>query len=249
MHSWLLRTLKKVHMELGGNDAMIILEGSDMEKATEAVVLGRLARGNGQICCAVKRIFVEASIFDGFADLLAKKARALKVGNQLEEDTDVGPLINEAAAREVEAFVNQAVQAGAKVIAGGVRRNAFMEPTVLTNVKTDMPMFKEEVFGPVAPLVPFTSVEEAIRMANDSPYGLQAAVFTQDINKALEIAYKLEAGGVIVNWSSALRVETLPFGGIKMSGHGREGVHDTLEEMTDQKTIIVHNAFPPAGVS
>jgi len=239
--------LKKVHMELGGNDAMIILEGSDIEKAAEAVVLGRLARGNGQICCAVKRIFVEASIYERFADLLATKSKALKVGDQLEEDTDVGPLINEAAAKEVEAFVNQAVQAGAKVIAGGHRRNAFMEPTVLTNVRTDMPMFKEEVFGPVAPLVPFTSVEEAIRMANDSPYGLQSAVFTQDINKALEIAYQLEAGGVIINWSSALRVETLPFGGIKMSGHGREGVHDTLEEMTDQKTIIVHNAFPPAG--
>jgi lactaldehyde dehydrogenase len=92
--------------------------------------------------------------------------------------------------------------------------------------------------------VPFKNIEDAIRMANDSPYGLQSAVFTRDINKALDIAYQLEAGGVIVNWSSALRVETLPFGGIKMSGHGREGVHDTLDEMTDQKTIVVHNAFP-----
>jgi len=236
--------LKKVHMELGGNDALIILADCDLEKAAEAVVLGRLARGNGQICCAVKRIFVEASIHDRFADLLTKKAKALKVGNQLEEDTDVGPLITEQAAVEVEAFVNSAISAGAKLMTGGHRRNAFMEPTVLTEVNTDMKMFKEEVFGPVAPLVKFTSVEDAIRMANDSPYGLQSAVFTQDINKALDIAYKLEAGGVIINWSSALRVETLPFGGIKMSGHGREGVHDTLDEMTDQKTIIVHNAFP-----
>jgi acyl-CoA reductase-like NAD-dependent aldehyde dehydrogenase len=237
--------LKKVHMELGGNDALIILADCDLEKAAEAVVLGRLARGNGQICCAVKRIFVEASIHDHFADLLTKKAKALKVGDQLQEDTDVGPLINEEAAMEVEAFVNEAVKTGAKVRAGGHRRNAFMEPTVLTGVKTDMRMFKEEVFGPVAPLVPFTTVDEAIRMANDSPYGLQSAVFTRDINKALDIAYKLEAGGVIINWSSALRIETLPFGGTKMSGHGREGVHDTLEEMTDQKTIIVHNAFAP----
>jgi lactaldehyde dehydrogenase len=237
--------LKKVHMELGGNDALIILADCDLEKAAEAVVLGRLARGNGQICCAVKRIFVEASIYDRFADLLTKKAKALKMGDQLHEDTDVGPLINEQAAIEVEAFVNEAIKAGAKLRTGGHRRNAFMEPTVLTDVKTDMKMFKEEVFGPVAPLVPFTSIDDAIRMANDSPYGLQSAVFTQDINKALDIAYKLEAGGVIVNWSSALRVETLPFGGIKMSGHGREGVHDTLDEMTDQKTIVVHNAFPP----
>ena len=237
--------LKKVHLELGGNDAMIILADCDLEKAAESVILGRLARGNGQICCAVKRIFVEASIYDRFADLLIKKAKILKVGDQLKEDTDVGPLISEEAAKKVEDFVNEAVQAGAKLSFGGHRRNAFMEPTVLTDVKTDMPMFKEEVFGPVAPLVPFTTVEDAIRMANDSPYGLQSAVFTKDINKAFDIAYKLEAGAVIINWSTAIRIETLPFGGIKMSGHGREGIHDTLEEMTDQKTIIVHNAFSP----
>jgi acyl-CoA reductase-like NAD-dependent aldehyde dehydrogenase len=155
-------------------------------------------------------------------------------------------LISEKAAIEVEDFVNEAVRLGAKVRAGGTRHNAFMDPTVLTGVKVDMPLFKEEVFGPVAPLVPFTSLEEAIRMVNDSPYGLQSAVFTNDINKAFDIAYKLEAGGVIINWSTALRVETLPFGGIKMSGHGREGVHDTLDEMTDQKTIVVHNAFSEA---
>jgi len=236
--------LKKVHMELGGNDAMIILADSDLEKAAEGVVLGRLARGNGQICCAVKRIFVEAPIYDRFADILTEKAKALKVGDQLQEETDVGPLINEEAAKEVEALVNEAIQAGAKLRAGGNRRNAFMEPTVLTDVPVGVPLFKEECFGPVAPLVRFTSIDEAIRMANDSPYGLQSAVFTSDINKAFDIAYKLEAGGVIINWSSALRVETLPFGGIKMSGHGREGIHDTLDEMTDQKTIIVHNAFP-----
>lgn len=236
--------LKKVHMELGGNDAMIILADSDLEKATTAVILGRLARGNGQICCAVKRIFVEAPVYDRFADLLTEKAKALKVGDQLLEETDVGPLINEEAARNVEAVVNEAIQAGAKLKCGGKRRNAFMEPTVLTEVPVDVPLFKEECFGPVAPLVRFTDIDDAIRMANDSPYGLQSAVFTNDINKAFDIAYKLEAGGVIINWSSALRVETLPFGGIKMSGHGREGIHDTLEEMTDQKTIIIHNAFP-----
>ena len=237
--------LKKVHMELGGNDALIILADADLEKAAEAVVLGRLARGNGQICCAVKRIYVEAPIYDAFTDLLTKKAKSLKLGDQLEEDTDVGPLINEQAARDVEAAVADAVQAGARLTTGGHRRGAFMEPTVLADVSPVIPVFKEEVFGPVAPLMKFTSIEEAIRMANDSPYGLQSAVFTRDINKAFDIAYKLEAGGVIINWSSALRVETLPFGGIKMSGHGREGVHDTLDEMTDQKTIIVHNAFPP----
>ncbi|MCJ7735377.1 MAG: aldehyde dehydrogenase family protein, partial [Anaerolineales bacterium] len=185
-------------------------------------------------------------IFDQFADLLTARAKALKVGDQLQEDTDVGPLINEDAAKKVEAFVNEAIQAGAKLRAGGHRNNTFMEPTVLTSISENMPLFKEEVFGPVAPLVSFTSLEDAIRMANDSPYGLQSAVFTRDINKAFDIAYKLEAGGVMINWSSALRIETLPFGGIKLSGHGREGIHDTLDEMTEQKTIIVHNAFSPS---
>jgi lactaldehyde dehydrogenase len=239
--------LKKVHMELGGNDAMIILADADLEKAAESVVLGRLARGNGQICCAVKRIYVEDPIYDAFAKLLTEKAKKLKVGDQLQEDTDVGPLINEEAAKAVEVSVNEAIEGGAKLAFGGHRRQAFMEPTVLIDVPADLPTFKEEVFGPVAPLMRFTTIEEAIRMANDSPYGLQAAVFTPDINKAFDIAYKLEAGGVMINWSTALRVETVPFGGIKMSGHGREGVHDTLEEMTDQKTIIVHNAFPVLG--
>ncbi len=242
------KTLKKVHMELGGNDALIILADADLEKAATAVVLGRLARGNGQICCAVKRVLVDSTILNDFANLLAEKARALKVGDQLLEDTDVGPLINEGAAEEVEAFVNDAVKAGAKVIAGGKRHGSFMDPTVLTNVAPDMPLFKEEVFGPVVPLVGFTSIDEAVDLANSSPFGLQSAVFTQDINKAFDIAYRLEAGGVIINWSSALRVETLPFGGIKMSGHGREGIHDTLEEMTDQKTVVIHNAFPPISI-
>ncbi len=237
--------LKKVHMELGGNDAMIICADADIETAATAVVLGRLARGNGQICCAVKRIFVEAPIYKEFSRVLAEKAKALHVGDQLLETTDVGPLINEQAAVEVEALIAGAVKAGAKLLAGGHRRGAFMEPTVLADVPTAVELFREETFGPVAPLVSFTDINDAVRMANDSPYGLQSAIFTSDISRALDVAYRLEAGGVIINWSSALRVETLPFGGVKMSGHGREGIHDTLEEMTDQKTIIVHNAFPP----
>ncbi len=152
-------------------------------------------------------------------------------------------VINQKAAEAVEASVQEAVRAGAVVTAGGHRRDAFVEPTVLTRVPLNVRLFEEEVFGPVAPLVEFKSIEEATSLANRSPYGLQAAVFTRDISRAFDIAYRIQAGGVIINWSSALRVETLPFGGIKLSGYGREGIHDTLEEMTYQKTIIVHNAF------
>jgi acyl-CoA reductase-like NAD-dependent aldehyde dehydrogenase len=235
--------LKRVHLELGGNDATIVCADADLEKAAEAVVLGRLARGNGQICCAVKRIFVDALVYDRFAKILTKKAKALKVGDQLEEDTDVGPLINEDAAKKVEAVIKDAIEAGATLRAGGHRRNAFIEPTVLTDVPPQVDLFYQETFGPVAPLVPFQNLDEAVRMANDTPYGLQAAVFTQDISRAFDIAYRLEAGGIIVNWSSAIRVESLPFGGIKMSGHGREGLHDTLDEMTEQKIILFHDAL------
>ena len=238
-------TLKKIHLELGGNDAMMVLADADLEKAAEAVILGRLARGNGQICCAVKRVMVEDSIYDEFSTLLSNKTKLLKVGNPLDEDTDVGPLINEKAAIDVEHMINQAVEAGAKLVIGGTRSGAFLQPTVLEDVTADMNFFNVEVFGPVVPLVRFKTTSEAIELINDSIYGLQAAVFTQDINKAFDIAYQLEAGAVIINWSTALRVETLPFGGIKFSGHGRESIHDTLDEMTELKTIVVHNAFSP----
>ncbi|TET38182.1 MAG: aldehyde dehydrogenase family protein [Anaerolineales bacterium] len=235
--------LKKVHLELGGNDATIICADADLEKAAEAVVLGRLARGNGQICCAVKRILVESTVYDQFADLLTEKTKALKVGDQMEEDTDVGPLTSEDAAKQVEALIEDAVKAGATLRVGGGRKVAFIEPTVLTDVPLDVELFCEETFGPVAPLVAFETIDEAIGVANDTPYGLQAAVFTKDISRAFDIAYRLEAGGVIINWSSALRVESLPFGGIKMTGHGREGLHDTIDEMTEQKVIFIHDAL------
>jgi lactaldehyde dehydrogenase len=235
--------LKKVHLELGGNDATIICADADLEKAAEAVVLGRLARGNGQICCAVKRIFVDSAVYGQFADLLVEKTKALKMGDQLAEDTDVGPLISTSAAEQVEAVIKDAVKSGAKLRTGGGRRGAFIEPTVLTDVPPEVELFREETFGPVAPLVAFDSIAQAIELANDSPYGLQASIFTKDISRAFDMAYALEAGGVIINWSSALRVESLPFGGIKMSGHGREGLHDTIDEMTEQKVIFIHDAL------
>lgn len=237
------QNLKQVHLELGGNDAMIICDDADLETAAEAVVLGRLARGNGQICCAVKRIFVNAPAYSELTEILTDKARVLKMGNPLEEETEVGPLISIRAAERVEASIKEAVSAGAHITTGGQRRDAFIEPTVLTHVPPSIPLFADEVFGPVAPVVPFERIEEAVELTNRSPYGLQAAVFTNDISRAFDIAYRLQVGGVIVNWSTALRVETLPFGGVKLTGHGREGLHDTLDAMTFQKTIIVHNAL------
>jgi lactaldehyde dehydrogenase len=186
---------------------------------------------------------VAAGVLEHLAGILTRKTKKLKMGDPLDETTDVGPLINEQAARQVEGVINDAVRSGAKIWIGGKRDKTFVEPTVLTDVSPEAKLFREETFGPVVPLVAFETVDDAVKMANDSPYGLQAAVFTNDISRALDVAHKLEVGGVIINWSSAVRVESLPFGGIKLSGHGREGLHDTLNEMTEQKTILIHNAL------
>ena len=237
------QTLKKVMLELGGNDALIVCDDADVHAAAEAVVLGRLARGNGQICCAVKRVYVQAGVHDAFVAALLEQTAKLVVGDQLLESTDVGPLITEDAANRVEAAVGQLVSDGARLVAGGSRRRAFMDPTVLIGVPSASRAFAEEIFGPVAPVARFSEVREAVRLANDSPYGLHAAVFTRDISNALSIAKLLNVGGVIVNGSTALRAENLPFGGTKDTGGYREGLHETVLDFTRQKTVVVMNAF------
>jgi len=239
--------MKPFLAELGGNDAVIVCADADLEQAANAVVLGRLARGNGQICCAVKRVFVDQVVHEAFAAILVRMAKGLWVGDPLDERCDVGPLISEQAAIQVQATIDAAVADGASLLAGGERRGPFVQPTILANLRPSATVIREETFGPVVPLIAFASVDDALEMANDSPYGLQAAVFTNDIRTAMNVAYRLEAGGVMVNWSSALRAENLPFGGVKMSGHGREGLHDSLLAMTQQKVILFHDALPVAG--
>ena len=187
-------TLKTVLTELGGNDAFIVCADADVAKAAEAIVLGRLSRGNGQICCAVKRVFVHESVADELGRQLTERARRLQVGDALDEATDVGPLITESAAERVEASIADAVRAGAHLTAGGGRRGAFIEPTVLLDVAHDASVFRSEIFGPVVPVVTFASIDEAVSMANDSPYGLQAAVFTRDVSTAFQIAIASRPG-------------------------------------------------------
>lgn len=237
------KTLKKVQLELGGNDPMIVCADADVDKAAEAIVLGRLARGNGQICCAVKRIFVEDAVYDELAANLVARTKKLVVGDPLDDATEVGPLITERAARDVEASIGEALAGGATLAAGGTRDRNFIHPTVLTEVRAEEPVIAEEIFGPVAPLVRVRDAEEALAHANASEFGLQAAVFTQDITRAFSLARRLEAGGVIINGSTALRSEHLPFGGPKNTGGSRESLHNTLLEMTEEKTIIVMEAL------
>ncbi|MDH2429956.1 aldehyde dehydrogenase family protein [Sphaerisporangium sp. TRM90804] len=236
-------SLKKVFLELGGNDALIVCDDADVEAAAQAVVLGRLARGNGQICCAVKRVYVQDGVYDAFVESLVGQTAKLSVGDQLLESTDVGPLIAEEAAERVEAAVGRLVADGATLAAGGARRGAFVDPVVLVDVPSASEAFAEEIFGPVAPVARFADPLDAVRMANESPYGLHAAVFTRDVSRAFTLARLLDVGGVIVNGSTALRAENLPFGGTKDTGGHREGLHETVLDFTRQKTVVVMEAF------
>jgi acyl-CoA reductase-like NAD-dependent aldehyde dehydrogenase len=240
------RTLKKVHLELGGNDATIVCEDADVAGTAEALVQGRFTSGNGQICCAVKRVLVHRSLYAPLLAAVADRAAALRLGDPMDPATDVGPLINRRGAERVEAQVRRAVDDGATLVAGGRRTDNFFEPTILTGVSPGTPAFAEETFGPVLPLIPYDDFDAALALANDSPFGLQAAIFTHDIGRVMRAYQVLDVGTVIVNHTTAVRVETLPFGGNKWSGNGREGIHDTLHEMTKQKTLLLHEVFGAA---
>jgi acyl-CoA reductase-like NAD-dependent aldehyde dehydrogenase len=237
------QTLKKVHLELGGNDATIICEDADVDHVAAALVAGRFTSGNGQICCAVKRVLVHRSVFDRVLSSVTERTRSLRVGDPLDAETDVGPLINTRAAERVEAQVAQAVTDGATIVTGGKRSGNFFEPTILTGVTPGTPAFEEETFGPVLPLIAYDDFEEALKLANDSPFGLQAAIFTRDLRKVMRAYEALDVGTVVVNHTTAVRVETLPFGGNKGSGNGREGIHETLIHMSKEKTLLLTDVF------
>ena len=237
------RRFAKVFLELGGNDPMIILDDANLDLAVDAIVYGRLARGNGQICCAVKRVYATEGIYDELAARIIAKTQQLIVGDQLNEATDVGPLIGEKDAIGVEDAIAHLVAEGATLAAGGARQGTFITPAVLTNVPADSPTMAEEIFGPVVPLVRVGSLDEAITLANDTPYGLQASIFTQDINRALKAATRINVGSVMINGTTAMRAENLPFGGTGETGGYREGLHDTVLDFTRQKTIVAIGAL------
>ncbi|MDR3496386.1 MAG: aldehyde dehydrogenase family protein [Ancalomicrobiaceae bacterium] len=238
-------TLKKVQLELGGNDATIVCADADLDHVAAALVAGRFTSGNGQICCAVKRVLVERPVFEALLDKVVQRTAQLKLGDPMLADTDVGPLINARAADRVEAQVVQAVADGARIRIGGSRKDNFFAPTVLTDVQPGTPGFEDETFGPVLPLIPFDRFEEALDLANATPFGLQAAIFTRDIRRVMRAYERLDVGTVVVNHTTAVRVETLPFGGNKWSGNSREGIHDTLLHMSKEKTLLLTDVLGP----
>ena len=228
--------LKKIGMELGSNSPVVVLADCDLGAAVESCV-SRAFWAAGQNCIGVQRVFVQDEIFEDFRDVFVERTVQYKVGPKLEEDCDMGPLITETEARRVEAWVEEALSGGAVLECGHRREGAVYWPTVLTKVREGMRVDCDEVFGPVVSLYRVRDLEDGIRRANEVDFGLQAAVFTSSLDSAFRAVEGLEAGAVIVNDSTDYRMDAMPFGGIKSSGLGREGVRFALQEMTEPKTV------------
>ena len=228
-------------LELGGNDAFILCADGDMDLAIEETVWGRLYN-TGQVCCASKRFLVENSVKDEFIRRMVEKINSLKQGNPQDMRTDIGCLVSEDAAIEVERQVNETIASGATLVCGGKRNGAFYEPTILDNVTPDMDVAKDmEIFGPVIPVIGFDNLEDAIKIANASIYGLSGSIITKDISKAIKVSEEMECGGFVINGASFFRSFEQPFGGWKYSGIGNEGIMTTLKEMSRTKTVILKN--------
>ncbi|MDI6840919.1 MAG: aldehyde dehydrogenase family protein [bacterium] len=231
-----LAGLKKLTLELGSNSACCVCADGDIELAVNKIVKGAFAVA-GQVCISVQRVFVEGKIWDEFIELLIPKVKALKLGNQLDESTDVGPMITETAAKNVMEWILEAKSMGAKVLCGSKRYGTLFEPTVLIDVYPGAKIYKEEAFAPVVLINKFENFEEAVELVNKTKYGLQAGIFTRDLDKAIEAAKRFEVGGVIINDVPTFRADPMPYGGVKASGIGREGPKFTIEEMTEIRAV------------
>lgn len=233
-------TVKKLTLELGGNAPFIVFDDADLDAAVEGAIASKY-RNNGQTCVCTNRFFVHERVYDAFADKLAAAVSKLKVGRGTESGATLGPLINEAAVKKVESHIADALAKGASLMTGGKRHalgHGFFEPTVLTGVKPDMDVAKEETFGPLAPLFRFASEEELVRLANDTEFGLAAYLYSRDIGRVWRVAEALEYGMVGIN-TGLISNEVAPFGGVKQSGLGREGSHYGIDDYVVIKYLCV----------
>eukprot|EP01083_Nonionella_stella_P132715 403498_1 len=231
---------KKVVLELGGNAACIIDEGTNLDDAVPRVITGAFYQ-SGQSCISVQRIYVHASIYEDFKRRFIEQTNSLKKGDPSNEDTFIGPMITENDAKRCEQWVNEATERGASVIAGGKRDGVFYDATVVENVPKGTNLCDAEVFGPVCMVQKFDDFKDAISEVNDSVFGLQAGVFTSDMNKAFYAYENLEVGGVVINDVPSKRVDSMPYGGIRDSGLGREGIRYAIDDMTEIKIMLMRN--------
>jgi len=228
--------IKKIGMELGSDSPVIVWKDADLELAIESCVSGAFWAA-GQNCIGVQRLLVHRDIYDAFRDGFVKLTKTYKIGDKMKAETNMGPMITETEAKRVEAWVKEAAANGASVLTGGGRSGAVMEPTVLENVPASAKVHCEEVFGPTVNLYKVDDLDKAIAQANALPYGLLAAIFTRDVETAFKAAYELDCGGVMINDSTDYRLDSMPFGGVKYSGLGREGLKFSLQEMTEPKVV------------
>ncbi|TWI58946.1 aldehyde dehydrogenase family protein [Halalkalibacter nanhaiisediminis] len=227
---------KKIAMELGSNSPTIVLKDADIEEAILSTVSGAFGVA-GQNCIGVQRIYVESSVYEHFLNRFIFETKKLKVGPKTDESTDVGPMISEKEAKRVEQWIEEARELGATICYGGRRTRAFLEPTVLTEVPQTATIATQEVFGPVVTIETVDSLDEAIELSNNTVYGLHAGIFTANVDQAFHAVHHLDFGGVMVNDSSDVRIDGMPFGGVKRSGVGREGVKYAIDSMTEQKVV------------
>lgn len=239
---WMLKAKApgKVILELGGNAAVIVCADAELPWAIERCTVGGLTYA-GQVCIKVQRIFVEAPVHDAFVQGLLERIAKIRPGDPREASTLVGPVIDDVSAARIEEWIQEAKDGGAKVLHGGTRSGRMVEPTVLTDVPAHCRIAREEVFGPVIVLGKVASFDDALRAANESAYGLQAGVFTRDLHRSRRAFRELEVGGVILNDYPTFRADNYPYGGVKGSGLGREGVRSTMEDYTEERVLVTRN--------
>jgi acyl-CoA reductase-like NAD-dependent aldehyde dehydrogenase len=230
---------KKVILELGGNAGVIVHSDADLQYAADRCVAGGFAYA-GQTCISVQRILVERSVYGKFTDLLLDGVKKLKSGDPLEESTDLGPLIRESDAARASDWVQEAVRGGARVLYGGRRNGSVLEPTVLTGTRAEMKVNCQEIFAPVVTVEAYDHFDNAVRQVNSSPYGLQAGIFTRDAKLLFNAYEEIEVGGLIAGDVPSFRIDHMPYGGIKDSGLGREGLRYAIEEMTEPKLLVMN---------
>jgi benzaldehyde dehydrogenase (NAD) len=235
------RHLKRVLLELGGKAPLVVLADADLDRAVSAANFGSFMH-QGQICMSTERIVIDRSVAEEFARKLGERASSLKVGDPREQETQIGPLVNEDALKRVTEHFEDAVAKGAKVITGGKADGLYFNPTVLTDVTPEMRVYSEESFGPIVAIVPVDGVDEAVRVANDTEYGLSSAVFSRDVDAALAVARRLQTGMCHVNDATVNDEPPMPFGGVKHSGWGRFGGEAALEEFTELRWITVQDS-------
>lgn len=230
--------IKRVVLELGSNSAIVVHRDGDLERAAQKAILGGYAIA-GQVCISVQRVFVEEVVFERFLEIMKEKVKALKVGDPMDESTDVGPMISGSEVLRIQSWVEEAVKEGARVEVGGeLKGSSCFEPTLVSLVPPQTKLFKEEAFAPVVLVNPYRDVDEAIHLVNSSEYGLQLGVFTRDLKVAWEFIRRAEVGGVLINEGPNFRVDHQPYGGVKNSGIGREGPRFAVEDYTEIKTVV-----------